>query len=390
MKLPSPENGFSREWNSQNNRIIERELNSLQSSLRIDARGFEVLTATDLQTLMTQIDAALATSGSGDLLAINNLSDLDSVSTARTNLGLGTMATQNATAVAITGGTATLSTLTTGHVQVTGGSFGAGRLYKSASHGTALVASAGSSYDAALFNPAGSAAIWRVPTGTNNVEFTGTLSTTQKTTLSGATSAANATEIRRTVLQYHGLWGDATANWHTSYSDTAAAKPLIVNVTTDASNTAPSGGSLAYQVRIQGSDRLVVNSTGASITGTISASNLAGTTYTPTLRGTVDVNISSSSFQSATYIRVGSAVMATIQLFITPTATGSVQFSVSLPVASNLTSVYQLGGNCAARDTVPITGMVVGSATNDNAVAEFVAATTNIHEVTLQIMYPIL
>ncbi len=46
------------------------------------------------------------------LKVANNLSDLNSSTTARTNLGLGTMATQNANAVAITGGNAILTNVT--------------------------------------------------------------------------------------------------------------------------------------------------------------------------------------------------------------------------------------------------------------------------------------
>lgn len=60
-----------------------------------------VVAATDsvlqaLQKLQAQVTARLVTT--------NNLSDLTSASTARTNLGLGTIATQNASAVNITGG----------------------------------------------------------------------------------------------------------------------------------------------------------------------------------------------------------------------------------------------------------------------------------------------
>lgn len=78
----------------------------LFSSMQIALPGTGVIDPIFLRWLEQTRDE-INTSTDGVLLAANNLNDVGDVATSRTNLGLGSIATQAASSVAITGGTVT-------------------------------------------------------------------------------------------------------------------------------------------------------------------------------------------------------------------------------------------------------------------------------------------
>lgn len=77
---------------------------SVATATAITAADSIIIAFGKLQAQITALSATVTANFAASLQRTNNLSDLTSASSARTNLGLGTMATQNASAVAIAGG----------------------------------------------------------------------------------------------------------------------------------------------------------------------------------------------------------------------------------------------------------------------------------------------
>ena len=116
--------------------------------------------------------------------------------------------------------------------------------------------------------------------------------------------------------------------------------------------------------------------------------NVLSGTYTPSLTNTT--NVAASTARLATYMRVGNTVTVAGQLDIDPTAAGAVLLGISLPVASNFSTVYQLGG---VGSTIAITNESYGieaDATNDRASMKNIAVSTANHTVAYQFSYQVI
>lgn len=97
-------------------------------------------------------------------------------------------------------------------------------------------------------------------------------------------------------------------------------------------------------------------------------------TYTPTLSS--GTNITSQTIYNATYIRVGSAVTVSGRIAINVTASGSVTFRMSLPVASTFSALGQGEGLISSQDGSD-TGVVTETAASTTTVQMIFTATAS-------------
>lgn len=116
----------------------------------------------------------------------------------------------------------------------------------------------------------------------------------------------------------------------------------------------------------------IVTSSSIQVNSIVNDTGLAHGTYTPTLFNTT--NVGASTARLCTYMRVGNTVTVSGQLDIDPTATlTATLLGISLPVASALTTAYQLGGTASAIAIAGMSGGIEADATNDRASLKFIA-----------------
>jgi hypothetical protein len=108
---------------------------------------------------------------------------------------------------------------------------------------------------------------------------------------------------------------------------------------------------------------------------------LAYGTYTPTLTNVA--NLDASTAYECQYLKVGNTVVVSGKVDLDPTTTlTSTQLGISLPVASNIGSLQDVGGVAFASGVVSQGASILGDVSNDRAQLQFICS-----DVTNQAMY---
>lgn len=108
-------------------------------------------------------------------------------------------------------------------------------------------------------------------------------------------------------------------------------------------------------------------------------------TYTPTVTAVTNLD-SASLVGTAQYLRFGSVVTVSGVVALDPTATGSITARISLPVASNFTSLNQAAGTAQSGDAT-INGAITADSTNDALTITGNSTTTSVRNVSFTCTY---
>lgn len=180
-----------------------------------------------------------------------------------------------------------------------------------------------------------------------------------------------------------GIGTTPTAKLHLP-AGTTTANTAPLKLTTGTALTTPEDGAIEYH-----SSHLYFTIGSTRYQLDQQASNATSGTYSPTF--TSNLNLDSTPVATALtakYVRLGNNVTVTLYANVDPTATGQYSFYVTLPIASNLTSVTQLighGGN-ATGDVAEI----IGDITNDRAMVTATTTSTALHSIYLTFTYEVL
>lgn len=94
-------------------------------------------------------------------------------------------------------------------------------------------------------------------------------------------------------------------------------------------------------------------------------------TYAPTLTNVA--NLDGSTAFTCQYMRVGNVVTVSGKVSVDPTAAASTELGISLPIASALTAVEQVGGTAYATGIAAQGAAITGDASNDRAQLQFIS-----------------